>query len=1332
MSPEDTNTGRLSVFISYAHKDNNDSDPNKRWLDRLMEQLESLRDQISAWSDTQIETGDDWHQIIESQLKTAKVAVLLVGPSFLASKYIRNSELPVLLMNAKNRGVTVLPIIVRHCLISEVKFKYPDPESGPEELSLSVFQAANRLDEPLNALAQHEQDRILSSIARRIVKIAQQTPIPPPLPPVRNLADLLGEYYSYEGDVRYMADLACMRTTWKTFEGSIATQWRRILNAARKLQRLDVLVNAFKTDIENYGWTVDLSELEEAKKQFLNRIDSQVALKGKPPQTALPNDYQPILFTESGTSRGGPKSLPQLISNLDDINRVCCVVAHYQQDVQVTFQDLEQKLTDYGFYDSEMHAVWVSGDELWDTAMSEPPDRVSAVENAILRQLWTGELPFENFLSNFDRLLDLDEGKYLFMIDFSLSRSNLNSLSDTARATQATAILNKLLSFLRRCTNHGHTIMMGLTRQSFSHACFQRLIESVSAVFWASDLFSDERGRPVPDDLYSYEDESRFYGWREREQQNEKPDQLTEGLPRDLATVLEPLLSPNSYALRRWFRREIPALRRALGQQDINQTRLKKEVLGIAARLANSGFLEPAFRLELWVKAASFDYRAVTLSGEIRPPDSRRGQEVYGDLPDLTNLPIVHDRIILTGESGQGKTTSLRLLEKEWSLPRLDTGELQHPAWLPIFLFDVDDPALVMADYWKRLPQQMADASGAILPLAAHAALASTTTTENISWQFGSPILFLIDGVRNAGDGSAFAHWMERLSEFPSTRTGLVVSYPDINEVPVEHQWFKRTFKSYREVRLQKANLAETLAQCEAQADRDDLERLFCRIGEPLNEYVRNRFLARCIRDVDPLVGLPVHCSLYDLMERFVLSELPSDLSQQDEILFEERLPAFAHARFTSNGGGNHDDAISRQDIRLGVRYRLLRKDDDIHFAHPLLEQYFLSKHLKQRWSSAGRSFLELIQKTPRSRVESRYLNLLRFLMVTLSSEERESLVQLMRQLDFQPLAHRCLLELPPKAYYQDEAAMQIRDELAAALHQSLQLDTVRKDTAATVRKRRETALALSYYDPRTPDPNNPLNGFVPINLCDGLLFAKFPVTNLEFYRFIQDNGYDYPEYWTPAGRAWRDFNRITLPTYWTDWLLSRPNAPIVGISFHEAVAYANWLTRRCNGPNKAPLVFRIPTGEEWLFAASPMVKNLLEGMIKDQSPDEVSVRLDEEMWKTITAFIERIQGHGKYVRGDPVGLTAATSDGLFDLLGSIWQWCDSWYGIKGSNRSPSKNEDDLYHPILVRGGTVKSVSHAISALYGGGLDRTSRVFNVGFRLVCDLPARNSAAGADI
>lgn len=161
------------VFICYAHADNKSPDPSKRWLDRLLSFLQPLNQQgnLKIWSDQDLETGDIWDVEIKDKLHEVKAAVLLVSQSLLGSKYIRNTELPVLLKRAKDEGVVILPIVVRACQLNDIKFKYPDPQHGPEELSLSVFQTANSPNKPLNSLEEHEQDQVFLKVAQRLIKI---------------------------------------------------------------------------------------------------------------------------------------------------------------------------------------------------------------------------------------------------------------------------------------------------------------------------------------------------------------------------------------------------------------------------------------------------------------------------------------------------------------------------------------------------------------------------------------------------------------------------------------------------------------------------------------------------------------------------------------------------------------------------------------------------------------------------------------------------------------------------------------------------------------------------------------------------------------------------------------------------------------------------------------------------------------------------------------------------------------------------------------------------------------------------------------------------------
>src|SRR5215831_11056729 len=174
MAPEDhpelvrPQSASKSVFISYAHEDNEGPDPSKRWLDRLTQFLQPLvqQDELAIWSDQDIGLGDDWHAHIQAHLDSARAAVLLVTPAFLASKYVRNSELPVLLRNAKEHGVKIIPIIVRRSLFEETKFKYPDPKSGPAEFSLASIQSPNSPTKALSGMTEDEQDEVLLKVAR--------------------------------------------------------------------------------------------------------------------------------------------------------------------------------------------------------------------------------------------------------------------------------------------------------------------------------------------------------------------------------------------------------------------------------------------------------------------------------------------------------------------------------------------------------------------------------------------------------------------------------------------------------------------------------------------------------------------------------------------------------------------------------------------------------------------------------------------------------------------------------------------------------------------------------------------------------------------------------------------------------------------------------------------------------------------------------------------------------------------------------------------------------------------------------------------------------------
>jgi hypothetical protein len=160
----------MSVFVCYARADNCSEDKRLKWLDRLLEFMRPVTrfGEVKAWSDDSISPGGTLDSEIRYALDCARIAVLLVSPAFLASDYIACSEVPVLLMRAKLRGMRMLPVIISPCLYEETRFKYPDWRTGPEEVLLGSLQSINPPSRTLIEMAEGEQNRVLLAIARQI------------------------------------------------------------------------------------------------------------------------------------------------------------------------------------------------------------------------------------------------------------------------------------------------------------------------------------------------------------------------------------------------------------------------------------------------------------------------------------------------------------------------------------------------------------------------------------------------------------------------------------------------------------------------------------------------------------------------------------------------------------------------------------------------------------------------------------------------------------------------------------------------------------------------------------------------------------------------------------------------------------------------------------------------------------------------------------------------------------------------------------------------------------------------------------------------------------
>lgn len=137
------------------------------------------------------------------------------------------------------------------------------------------------------------------------------------------------------------------------------------------------------------------------------------------------------------------------------------------------------------------------------------------------------------------------------------------------------------------------------------------------------------------------------------------------------------------------------------------------------------------------------------------------------------------------------------------------------------------------------------------------------------------------------------------------------------------------------------------------------------------------------------------------------------------------------------------------------------------------------------------------------------------------------------------------------------------------------------------------------------------------------------PVTNTEYRAFLEATATPAPPWWGRPG-------------------FDAPDQPVVGVTWPEAVRYADWLSERLGGH------WRLPTEAEWERAARG---GLLRGRSAwgDRLPDGEVPTGD-------------LAGPWCVGRGTPNGY------GLFDMGTIVHEWCLDWYSADYYADSPHES----------------------------------------------------------
>ncbi len=197
-------------------------------------------------------------------------------------------------------------------------------------------------------------------------------------------------------------------------------------------------------------------------------------------------------------------------------------------------------------------------------------------------------------------------------------------------------------------------------------------------------------------------------------------------------------------------------------------------------------------------------------------------------------------------------------------------------------------------------------------------------------------------------------------------------------------------------------------------------------------------------------------------------------------------------------------------------------------------------------------------------------------------------------------------------------------------------------------------------------DDERPLHGVQMDNFSVGC----YPVTFAEYDAFCEVTGCEKPE-----DKGW-----------------GRGQRPVINISWQDAEAYCQWLSRETGH------TYRLPTEAEWEYACRAGSETIW--CFGDDKED-----LGEYAW------YEKNSNNKTH----SVGRKKANAWGLYDMHGNVWEWCDDWY-----HRNP------VHNPIVEEPG-VDRVIRGGSWYEGAQLCRSAfrdrdvpayRAKNLGFRCV--------------
>ncbi len=194
---------------------------------------------------------------------------------------------------------------------------------------------------------------------------------------------------------------------------------------------------------------------------------------------------------------------------------------------------------------------------------------------------------------------------------------------------------------------------------------------------------------------------------------------------------------------------------------------------------------------------------------------------------------------------------------------------------------------------------------------------------------------------------------------------------------------------------------------------------------------------------------------------------------------------------------------------------------------------------------------------------------------------------------------------------------------------------------------------------------------------------------------------------------------------------VNEPAQPVVRVSWLEADAFCRWLSSRTG------LKCSLPTEGQWEYACRAgsatalsfgdgeadfaRFANLADATLTEYASDPYTVCVPLKNPSQYEDFIPKIlQFHDGSLVTMSVGGLAPNAWGLHDLHGNAWEWTQSAHRAYPYVEDDGRNVPGLKERRVVRGGSWRDRPYRATSAYRLSYEPWQKVFNVGFRIVCE------------